>query len=25
VRIVWEPPWNQAMISETGKMELGLV
>ncbi|HOG93348.1 MAG TPA: putative Fe-S cluster assembly protein SufT, partial [Opitutaceae bacterium] len=20
VRIVWEPPWNQAMISETGKM-----
>ena len=25
VRIVWEPPWNQAMISEEGKMELGLV
>jgi len=25
VRIVWEPPWNQAMISETGKMELGLL
>ena len=25
VRIVWEPPWTQAMISETGKMELGLL
>lgn len=25
VRIVWEPPWNQSMISEEGKMKLGLV
>lgn len=25
VDIVWEPPWNQDMISETGKMELGLI
>ncbi|HNX04640.1 MAG TPA: iron-sulfur cluster assembly protein [Opitutales bacterium] len=25
VRIVWEPPWNQNMISEKGKMELGLI
>jgi probable FeS assembly SUF system protein SufT len=25
VRLVWEPPWNQSMISEEGKMRLGLV
>jgi probable FeS assembly SUF system protein SufT len=25
VRIVWEPPWNQQMISEEGKMKLGLI
>jgi probable FeS assembly SUF system protein SufT len=25
VRIVWDPPWNQSMISEEGKMKLGLV
>jgi probable FeS assembly SUF system protein SufT len=25
VRIVWEPAWNQAMISEEGKMKLGLI
>lgn len=25
VDIVWDPPWNQNMISEEGKMELGLI
>jgi probable FeS assembly SUF system protein SufT len=25
VRITWDPPWNQSMISEEGKMKLGLV
>lgn len=25
VEIVWEPAWNQAMISEEGKMQLGLI
>jgi len=25
VRLVWEPPWDQSMISEEGKMRLGLV
>ena len=25
VEIVWDPPWTQDMISETGKMELGLM
>ncbi len=25
VDIVWDPPWNQNMISEEGRMELGLV
>ena len=25
VRITWDPPWNQAMISEVGKMKLGLL
>ena len=25
VRITWEPPWNQQMISEEGKMTLGFI
>ena len=25
VGIVWDPPWNQDMISDEGKMELGLL
>jgi len=25
VEIVWDPPWHQDMISEDGKMELGLI
>lgn len=25
VEIVWDPPWHQDMISEVGKMELGLL
>jgi metal-sulfur cluster biosynthetic enzyme len=25
VHLVWEPPWNQGMISEEGRMKLGLV
>ncbi len=25
VSLVWEPPWNQGMISEEGKMKLGLI
>ena len=25
VDLVWDPPWNQAMISEAGKMKLGLI
>ena len=25
VRITWEPAWNQQMISEDGKMQLGLI
>jgi probable FeS assembly SUF system protein SufT len=25
VRLTWEPPWNQSMISEEGKMKLGLI
>ena len=25
VEVVWDPPWNQDMISEEGKMILGLV
>jgi probable FeS assembly SUF system protein SufT len=25
VDVVWDPPWNQDMISEKGRMELGLV
>ena len=25
VDLVWDPPWNQEMISEAGKMKLGLI
>jgi probable FeS assembly SUF system protein SufT len=25
VRLTWDPPWNQSMISEAGKMKLGLI
>lgn len=25
VQLVWDPPWNQNMISETGRMKLGMV
>jgi probable FeS assembly SUF system protein SufT len=25
VELVWDPPWNQNMISEAGKMKLGLI
>ena len=25
VELVWDPPWNQAMISEAGKMKMGLI
>ena len=25
VELVWDPPWNQAMISEAGKMQLGII
>ena len=25
VEVVWDPPWSQEMISEKGKMELGLL
>ena len=25
VELVWDPPWNQDMISEEGKMQLGLI
>jgi len=25
VELVWDPPWNQGMISEVGKMKLGLI
>lgn len=25
VEIAWDPPWNQDMISEEGKMQLGLI
>jgi probable FeS assembly SUF system protein SufT len=25
VELVWDPAWNQAMISEAGKMKLGLI
>jgi metal-sulfur cluster biosynthetic enzyme len=25
VELVWDPAWNQSMISEEGKMKLGMV
>jgi metal-sulfur cluster biosynthetic enzyme len=25
VELVWDPPWNQNMITEVGKMKLGLI
>jgi probable FeS assembly SUF system protein SufT len=25
VEVVWDPPWNQAMISESARLELGLM
>ncbi len=25
VELVWDPPWNQAMMSETAKLQLGLL
>ena len=25
VELVWDPAWNQGMISEVGRMKLGLV
>lgn len=25
VELVWDPPWNQGMISEAGRMQLGMV
>jgi probable FeS assembly SUF system protein SufT len=25
VELVWDPPWNQDMITEVGKMQLGLI
>ena len=25
VDLVWDPPWNQDMITEEGKMKLGMV
>ena len=25
VEVVWDPPWDQSMISEAGKMKLGLI
>jgi len=25
VELVWDPPWNQSMISEAGRMKLGLI
>ena len=24
-QLVWDPPWNQNMISEAGRMKLGMV
>ncbi|MEY2579486.1 MAG: hypothetical protein QOI49_2310, partial [Verrucomicrobiota bacterium] len=24
-QLVWDPPWNQSMISEAGRMKLGMV
>jgi probable FeS assembly SUF system protein SufT len=25
IELVWDPPWNQSMMSEIGKMQLGLI
>jgi len=25
VTLVWDPPWNESMISEAAKLELGLL
>jgi metal-sulfur cluster biosynthetic enzyme len=25
VEIVWDPPWNQAMMTDAAKLELGLL
>ena len=25
VELVWDPPWNQSMITEAGKMKLGIL
>lgn len=25
VQLVWDPPWNQGMISEAGRMKLGMI
>jgi metal-sulfur cluster biosynthetic enzyme len=25
VELVWDPPWNQSMLSEAAKLQLGLV
>ncbi|MGZ4967321.1 MAG: putative Fe-S cluster assembly protein SufT, partial [Chthoniobacterales bacterium] len=25
VDLVWDPPWNQNMISEAGRMKLGMI
>jgi probable FeS assembly SUF system protein SufT len=25
VQLVWDPPWNQEMISEAGRMKLGMI
>jgi len=25
VQLVWDPPWNQSMISEVGRMKLGMI
>jgi probable FeS assembly SUF system protein SufT len=25
VELVWDPPWNQSMLSETAKLQLGLI
>jgi probable FeS assembly SUF system protein SufT len=25
VELIWDPPWNQEMISEEGKMKLGMI
>jgi metal-sulfur cluster biosynthetic enzyme len=25
VELVWDPPWNQEMITEEGKMKLGMI